>query len=122
MEFTFVTAYDQKATTAMARVLRKTLRKKHSRRSHVFGWIVFALALLLVLPLSDSYEFGLNKILTGLVCLVLLAALIWEDSINGYVARKRMLAGTTKSTAVFTEEGYTSEVELKASGAMKKCC
>ena len=28
MEFTFSTLYDQKATTTMAKVLRKTLRKK----------------------------------------------------------------------------------------------
>ena len=31
MEFVFETAYDAKATTAMAKVLRKTVRRKHSR-------------------------------------------------------------------------------------------
>lgn len=39
MEFTFDTVYDQRAVTAMAHGLRKTIRKKHSRRSHIFaGW------------------------------------------------------------------------------------
>lgn len=36
-EFTFETTYNQKAMTTMARALRKTVRKKHSRRSHIFG-------------------------------------------------------------------------------------
>ena len=47
MEFVFETSYDQKGLTAMARGLRKTLRKKKSRRSHVFGWAVVVLGLLL---------------------------------------------------------------------------
>ena len=34
--FTFETAYNQKAMTTMARALRKTVRKKHSRRSRIF--------------------------------------------------------------------------------------
>ena len=53
MEFVFETDYDSKAMTAMARGLRKTVRKKHSRRSHIFGWIVIVLALLLSWP-SDQ--------------------------------------------------------------------
>ena len=40
MEFTFETSYNQKALTTMARALRKTVRKKRSRRSHILGWIV----------------------------------------------------------------------------------
>lgn len=43
MEFTFQTIYNQKELTTMARALRKTLRKKKSRRSHVFGWIAVIL-------------------------------------------------------------------------------
>lgn len=40
MEFTFETIYDQKAMKAMANALRKTVRKKRSRRSHIWGLIV----------------------------------------------------------------------------------
>ena len=57
MEFTFETVYNQKAVTAMARALRKTLRKKKSRRSHIFGWIILVIAVLLTLPLGDK-DFG----------------------------------------------------------------
>jgi len=40
MHFTCYTEYDRHALTAMARVLRLTSRKKHSRRSHIFGYAV----------------------------------------------------------------------------------
>ena len=49
MEFRFETQYTAKTMAVMARALRKTIRKKRSRRSHIFGWVVFALGVLLVL-------------------------------------------------------------------------
>ena len=57
MEFTLNSVYDQTAVTAMARALRKTVRKKHSRRSHVFGWIVVAFSLLLLLSEGFAVDF-----------------------------------------------------------------
>ncbi len=112
MEFKFETNYDQKAMTAMARTLRKTLRKKKSRRSHILGIIITLICLLIVIPFGDGYEFGMNKVITALIALILIVVLVWEDNINGYTARKRMLAGTEKSNAVFAENGYTSEVAV----------
>ena len=53
MEFKFKTAYNQEATTIMAKALRKTIRKRRSRRSHIFGVIVIVIALLFSLPLVD---------------------------------------------------------------------
>ena len=44
MKFTFETEYNTKTMSVMAKALRKTIRKKHSRRSHIFGWIVSALS------------------------------------------------------------------------------
>ena len=52
MEYTFETVYDQKAVSAMVRALRKTLRKKRSRRTHVWGWIVVILAFFLAWPVE----------------------------------------------------------------------
>lgn len=112
MEFTIETFYDQKAAAAMARILRKTIRKKHSRRAHLFGWIVVVLALLLSLPLGEGASIDGGDVITWLVVLVLLAVLIWEDAINGWVARKRMLPGTSVSTCVFREEDYQSVTEM----------
>ena len=56
MNITFQTVYDQKALQTMARALRKTVRKKHSRRSHIVGWIVALLGLLLsFVPGEDGF-------------------------------------------------------------------
>ena len=54
MEFTFDTAYDQKTVTAMVRALRKTQRKKRSRRSHILGWAVIVLGTLLSSPILQT--------------------------------------------------------------------
>ena len=35
MEFIFETNYDQKGISAMAEALRKTVRKKRSKRTHI---------------------------------------------------------------------------------------
>ena len=63
MEFTFETNYNQKSLTAMARVLRKTIRKKRSKRSHIFGWIIVVLSTLLTLASwKDGIVFSGNTI------------------------------------------------------------
>ena len=110
MEFRFVTEYNQKALTTMAKALRKTVRKKKNRRSRIFGWVVVVLALLLMFFAGDEgFRLDLRTVVTGIVVLIMIAALIWEDQMNGYFARKRMLPGTDKAEAVFGEEEYTSE-------------
>ena len=78
------TRYDQKALTAMARGLRKTVRRKHSRRSHVFGWLVLALALVLGLAPLFQEPPEVNG-LTLAVAAVLLAVLLFEDAVNGFL-------------------------------------
>lgn len=113
MDFTFETVYNQKAMAAMARALRKTIRKKKSRRSHLFGWIVVVLGLLLILPLGGrEFTFGLKSAVTLLAVLAIFVVLLWEDQINGYFARKRMLPGTGTASAVFHDEGYHTVTEI----------
>ncbi|MBE6980401.1 MAG: YcxB family protein [Ruminococcaceae bacterium] len=109
MEFSFETAYNQKAMTAMAKGLRKTVRKKRSRRSHIFGWMVTLLALLLV---YRSGQFDFRAAVTLLAALLILLTLIFEDRLNGYFARKKMLPGSEKAVIHFTDESYTSETEI----------
>lgn len=113
MEFVFETTYNQKALTTMAKGVRKTARKKRNIRSHIVGYIVIALALLLIfIDAKDGFEFTANKIITMFAAVIMIIVLIFEDKINGYFARKRMLSGTEKSKTKFTEDGFFSETEL----------
>lgn len=113
MEFKFETAYNKESVTAMAKALRKTVRGKKSRRSHIFGVIVAICAILLTLPLGDK-EFVLDfrTIVTWLVSVILILALVFEDKMNGYIAIKRMLPGLDKSVVTFNEDGYLSETPV----------
>ena len=109
MNITFETTYDQKTLCAMARALRKTVRKKHSRRSHIIGWCIVVLGLLLsFLPGEDGFAVTGKSVLTWIVVAVIIVTLIWEDRINGYFAGKRALPGMKVTTAAFDEEGYTT--------------
>lgn len=110
MEFMFDTVYDRKAMTVMAKGLRKTVRKKHSRRSHIFGWIVIVLALLLSWPSAEGVE--KKDVVTWIVILVLILTQVLEDRLNGWIASKRMLPGTDRATATFSEDGYYSETAM----------
>ena len=116
MEFKCETAYNQEAITVMARAIRKTIRKKRSHRSHIFGIIVIIFALLLTLPLGDKeFILDIKTVTTYLIAAVILLTLIFEDKINGYVARKRMLPGLEKAVVTFNADGYHSETEIGSS-------
>lgn len=49
------------------------------------------------------------------VAAILLLTLLFEDRMNGYIARKRMLPGLDKATVTFRADGYHSETELGSS-------
>lgn len=110
MGFTIETQYNAKTMASMARALRKTIRKKHSRRSHIFGWIVVALALLPLI--SQGFSFDFRTISTSIAVLVILTVFLLEDRINGYVACKRLLPGTEKAVTVFSENGFISTTDI----------
>ena len=115
MEFRFETSYDQKGLAAMARVMRKTIRKKSSRRSRIFGWCIAVLAILLIAAQRLLGEpWTVRDTLNCCVCVVLLAILFTEDQVNAFAARKKMLPGTSSAKSVFTEESYTSATEAAA--------
>lgn len=113
MEFTIENVYDQKAVTAMAKALRKTIRKKRNRCVRIFGWIVVALAVLLSIPMGgEKFVLSFRTVITWIAGIMVLISLLFEDRINGYVARKRMLKGTERGSVVFREEGYNSSSEI----------
>ena len=75
MEFTCHTTYDQKALTAMARAVRKTVRAKRSRWIRLYAWIIIGL-LLVALWLSWG-----NVWQTAVNCAVIAALLLisWKE-------------------------------------------
>ena len=115
MQFTFETNYDRKGLAVMAKCLRKTVRKAKSKRSHILGWVVVVLAALLSWPFGEGgFTVDFRKVLTWLVMAVMVAALLFEDRLNGYFAGKRMLKGTEKAASVFDTEavGFVSETAV----------
>ena len=87
MGYIFETTYDKKALKTMARIVRKTVRKKHSRRVHILGWIVAVLGILMLLPLGEgNIVIDFRKIVTGLAVVVIAVTILFEDRLNGHFA------------------------------------
>ena len=116
MQYTFQTDYNQKSLSVMAKCIRKTARAKRSNRSHIFGWIVIALALFLSFSSGDEgFTITFRAVITWIAAAVMLIVLLFEDQINGYFARKRMLKGTERANATFDTENpdmFISETEV----------
>lgn len=109
MKFTIQTNYTAHKMVTMARVLRKTVRKKHSRRAHLFGGVVLVLAGALSVGHLVSHDpIDASQISVLIAFLAILIALLWEDQINGYLAYKRMLAGTETNVAEFFSGQYVT--------------
>lgn len=103
MGIQFETDYNMETLTAMAKGLRKTVRKKRSRRVHIFAAVVLVLGLLTILAtVSGGEPFGASGVVTLLALLVLILATVFEDR------RKRLLPGTEHAAATFEEDGYVS--------------
>lgn len=93
----------------MAKALRKTIRRKHSRRSHVFGWIITAFALLMAF--SGGFVLDFRTVITLVAVLAIVSALLFEDRLNAAIAKKRLLPGTEKAVSVFRENDFTTTTE-----------
>lgn len=105
MCYTIETIYDQRAMTAMVRGLRKTIRRKRSRRRHGFGWFAAALGTIFVFSATENTG---KLMLTSAVVVLMVAVLLFEDPINAYIAGKRGLPGLEQVTTTFYEDGFPS--------------
>ena len=103
--FSFETDYDMNTFISMARALRMTIRKKHSKRSHIFGWGVVVLGIAFIF-LGDVRVLHI----TAIAAIAL--ALIFEDRLNAWVAMKRMLKGMEKARSDFYEDRYVSVTDI----------
>ena len=103
--FSFKTDYDMNTFASMACALRMTIRKRHSKRSHIFGWGVVVLGIAFIF-LGDVRVLHI----TAIAAIAL--ALIFEDRLNGWIAMKRMLKGMEKVKSDFYEDRYVSATDI----------
>ena len=107
MEIICSTTYDRRALSALARALRKTVRRTRSRLLRVWCWV------LLVLSLLSAWvswgEWG-TVALNGAVAVLMLAVLLGEDAINAFFARRNALPGMEVCTVHFLEEHYETKI------------
>ena len=107
MEIICSTTYDRRALSALARALRKTIRRTRSRLLRVWCWV------LLVLGLLSAWvswgEWGAVA-LNGAVAVLMLAVLLGEDAINAFFARRNALPGMEVCTVRFLEEHYETQI------------
>ena len=109
MEFTFNTDYNFKTLTIMAKALRKTVRKKKSRNAHIFSYLVLLLGTFI--SFTSGFSPSASNIITWIAMLIILATLLFEDKINGYMAKKNMIKGTENAAATFNEDGFVSQTK-----------
>ena len=112
MKFAFHTTYDQKALTAMARAIRKTVGAKRNRIFHLYAYIVIGL-LLAALWLSWGIVWQ-----TVLHCVTIAALLVlgWkEDALNAYFARRKALPGMHFSDTIFYPDHYLTKTAAAGS-------
>lgn len=109
MEFTIETTYDQKAITAMVRGIRKTLWRRQTKRTRIFGTVAILIGLLLIF---SAEAVTLRRVVTFSAMAVMLLAMIFQDQINAYFTIKRGLPGLNRAVVRFREEGYHSATSV----------
>ena len=103
--FSFETDYDMNTFISMARALRMTVRKKHSKRSHILGLAAVFLGVASIILWGP-------KLLTIAAIAVIILALIFEDRLNARIAMKHMLKGMEKVRSDFYEDRYVSATDI----------
>ena len=103
MEFICHTTYDQKALTAMARAVRKTVRAERSRIVRYQGWIIIGL---LAISLWLSWGTLWQMVFSCVVISAMLLVYWKEDAINGYFAKRKALLGTDFADTIFYPDYY----------------
>ena len=108
MELTFQLNYDVKAMTVMARAMRKGLQEAQDKKSKIIGWIFVALTVLILL---FSERFGWMQIAACIFIAGFACYLIWPDTVNGYLALRKLPAKMRTGKWLFRDDGYYSDTE-----------
>ena len=96
-----------------SRAMRRVLRRKRSIIWAIFGWSVFFINALLLIPFDgEPFTLDAGTVISLLVEVMLLSVLLFQDRFNGMVACKNTLAGTKDYHIAFGEESYTVVTEV----------
>ena len=108
MTFEIHSDITNRSMTIAARAMRKVLRRKRSILWAVFGWSVFFISALLLIPFDgEPFTLDARTVISLLVEVMLLSVLLFQDRFNGMIARKNALAGTKEYHVAFGEDSYT---------------
>ena len=107
-EFQIHSHYDHKSLKTMSRVLRKTVRRKRNIAFRIFGWAVVALEVLTeaALVMIDAFSLDFGNVLTILAGVFMLVVLLFEDDLNGWIAKLSLMPGTREADTHFGPEEY----------------
>ena len=103
MTFEIHSDITNRSMTMAARAMRRVLRRKRSIMWAIFGWTVFFINALLLIPFDgEPFALDVRTVTSLLVEVMLLSVLLFQDRFNGMIARKNALAGTEDSYTVVT--------------------
>lgn len=103
------TTIDKKAMIALAKISRKTLRKKRSRPVRRFAWFAVAVECLLMalnLRVGDG-GWAVNALLAA----IMLACVFGEDTVNGLLAFRQVLPNSREVNITFREDFYVQRTQ-----------
>lgn len=108
MTFEIHSGITNRSMTVAARAMRRVLRRKRSIMWVIFGWTVFFINALLLIPFDgEPFALDVSTVISLLVEVMLLSVLLFQDRFNGMIACKNTLAGTKDYHIAFGEESYT---------------
>ena len=108
MTFEIYSDITNRSMTIASRAMRKVLQRKSSILWAIFGWTVFFINALLLIPFDgEPFALDVSTVISLLVEVMLLSVLLFQDRFNGMIACKNTLAGTKDYHIAFGEESYT---------------
>ena len=108
MTFEIYSDITNRSMTIASRVMRKVLQRKSSILWAIFGWSVFFINALLLIPFDgEPFTLDAGTVISLLVEVMLLSVLLFQDRLNGMIACKNALAGTKEYHVAFGEDSYT---------------
>ena len=108
MTFEIHSDITNRSMTVAARAMRKVLRRKRNIIWAIYGWSVFFINALLLIPFDgEPFTLDAGTVISLLVEVMLLSVLLFQDRFNGMIACKNTLAGTKEYHVAFGEDSYT---------------